>query len=116
MTAHSSLKSYTTGFILSIILTLIPYLIVVEKLLAGALLIVTIILFAVVQLLVQAIFFLHLGQESKPRWNLMIFLFMLIIVGILVLGTLWIMYNLDYNMMSPMETNKFIEEEERISR
>ena len=57
---------------------------------------------AVMQLLIQLIFFLHLNSESKPRWNLTVFLFIILIVGILVIGTLWIMYNLDYNMMDHM--------------
>jgi cytochrome o ubiquinol oxidase operon protein cyoD len=52
---------------------------------------------AVVQLIVQMVFFLHLGSGS--RWKLVTFYFTLLVVVIVVIGTIWIMNNLDYNMM-----------------
>ena len=57
-----------------------------------------IIFLAVVQLVVQLVFFLHLGRERQPRWNLLAFAFMAIVLLILVLGSLWIMNNLNYHM------------------
>ena len=50
---------------------------------------------AVAQLMVQLVFFLHLGTESKPRWNLTVVLFALMVVVILVFGSLWIMKNIN---------------------
>ena len=50
------------------------------------------------QFFTQLLFFLHLGRETKPRWKLLVFLFMTMIVAILVFGSLWIMYNLNYHM------------------
>jgi cytochrome o ubiquinol oxidase operon protein cyoD len=96
---HGSLSSYILGFILSIIMTIIPYYVVVNHSFSNVIIYVVISIFAILQLLIQLVFFLHLGSESKPRWNLTVFLFILLIVGILVVGSLWIMYNLDYNMM-----------------
>ena len=96
---HGSLSSYVLGFIFSIVMTLIPYYVVVNHSFNNEIIYIIISLFAVLQLLIQLIFFLHLGSESKPRWNLTVFLFILLIVGILVVGSLWIMYNLDHNMM-----------------
>ena len=97
---HGSYKSYIIGFILSIILTVIPYKIVVDGLLDSDLqTIIAITIFALGQFLVQVIFFLHLGDEAKPRWNLLAFIFTIIVIAILVAGSLWIMYNLNYNMM-----------------
>ncbi len=58
-------------------------------------LIVLIIGLAVAQLFVQLIYFLHLGQEKKPRWNVITFAFAAFIVLVLVGGTVWIMYHLD---------------------
>lgn len=67
---------------------------------------------AVIQLFVQIIFFLHLGKESKPRLNLMAFLFMILVVVIVVFGSLWIMQNLDYNMQhDPNIDEKIIKDE-----
>ncbi len=99
---HGTLKSYIIGFILSILLTIIPYLIVVKHLLVGDVLVITIVLLGIVQLLVQLIFFLHLSAQSKHKWNLLTFVFTFLIVAILVSGSLWIMWNLDYNMMDHM--------------
>jgi cytochrome o ubiquinol oxidase subunit IV len=65
--------------------------------------------FAVIQLFIQLILFLHLGEEKKPRWNLFSFLFMSLVVIIVVVGSLWIMANLNYRMMSPDTLEKQID-------
>ena len=67
--AQGSYASYTVGFILSLVLTVIPYLLVTRFLLEGAALIGALVAFAVAQLVVQLVFFLHLGRESRPRWT-----------------------------------------------
>lgn len=67
---------------------------------------------AVTQLAVQMVFFLHLGQESRPRWNFTVFLFMLLTLVIIVFGSLWIMDNLNYHMMSPEETKAYMKDHE----
>ena len=105
---RQAMRSYVTGFVLSIILTLIPYFIVVNKMFGTQSLVTGVVLFAVAQLLVQVIFFLHLHKKSKPHWNLIVFIFTFLIVAILVVGSLWVMYNLNYNMTdaSPVNTNE----------
>lgn len=97
--AHGTYRSYIIGFVLSIVLTLAAYFLVTEHVLAGWTLIFAIIGLSIVQVLVQLLFFLHLGQEPKPYWNLISFLFMALVVGIIVAGSLWIMYNLDQRVM-----------------
>lgn len=111
--APGSLTTYAAGFVLSIMLTLAAYFAVENELVPESFLITFVVGLAVVQLLVQLLFFLHLGRETKPRWNLVIFLFMVLVVGILVAGSLWIMYNLDYNMM-PADMDTYMLEEEGI--
>ncbi len=97
-TGHKTLKAYLIGFSLSVILTIIPFVLVAKKLLEPQLLFVALAVLAVTQLYVQVVFFLRLNASPKGRWNLMSFLFTLVIVLILVVGSLWIMYNLNYNM------------------
>ncbi|MEO8105561.1 MAG: cytochrome o ubiquinol oxidase subunit IV [Candidatus Saccharibacteria bacterium] len=109
---QGSLLSYSSGFVLSIILTLAAYQLVVNHLVAGWALIFTILGLAVVQLLVQLLFFLHLGRESKPRWNLVVFLFMVLVVVIIAGGSLWIMKNLNYRTMSPAQTKTYLRDHE----
>lgn len=105
----SSVASYVIGFVLAVTLTLVAYFIVVNHLLSGMALAMTLMGLAAVQLLVQLVFFLHLGRDRKSRWNVASFYFMLLVLLILVVGSLWIMNNLNYNMMmSPEEMNKFM--------
>jgi cytochrome o ubiquinol oxidase operon protein cyoD len=103
-----ALGSYVTGFVLSIILTLIPYFIVVKHMLGNQSLIWAVVLFAVTQLIAHVIFFLHLSKKSKPLWNMVVFAFTIFVVSFLVIGSMWIMYNLNYNMtnVSPVNTNE----------
>lgn len=97
--SHGNILTYSIGFVLSIGLTLAAYYAVVNEVFDRRGIIAAIVILAVAQLLVQLFFFLHLGKESRPRWNLIVFSFMLLVVGIVVIGSIWIMENLDYNMM-----------------
>ncbi len=98
--AHGSLLSYIFGFSLSIIFTIIPFALVYYHWIDNkSIALGVIMLFALGQLLIQLIFFLHFNTESKPRWNLMAFLFTLFVVIIVIGGSLWIMDNLNTNMM-----------------
>lgn len=92
-------SSYVVGFILSIATTLAAYLAVVNEIWPTGQLIAVIVTLAVVQLIVQLLFFLHLSHEKGTRWKLATFAFAVLVVGILVVGSLWIMHNLNYNMM-----------------
>jgi cytochrome o ubiquinol oxidase operon protein cyoD len=108
--AHGSLRSYVIGFILSLIFTLAAFVAVTHH--AGAMWVVAaIIVLAFLQLLTQLIFFLHLARESKPYFNLYILIFFLVGVGIVVGGSLWIMYHLNYSMTSQQMENYLIKDE-----
>ena len=98
-----TIQSYTLGLILSIALTLAAYFLVVNNLLAGGVLVFTIISLAIIQLCVQLLLFLHLGQESGPRWKLAAWLSTVSIILIVVIGSLWIMNNLSYHMPTEEE-------------
>ena len=105
---RSAMRSYTTGFILSILLTIIPYFIVVKHMFGSASLIYAAVVFGVAQLFVQVVFFLHLHKKIGPRWNMVVFMFTVLIVSVLVGGSLWIMANLNHNTMrsSPATLNE----------
>ncbi len=108
---EGSLIAYTIGFILSIGLTLIAYFIVVHHVLSGWGLLSVILELAVAQLIVQLVFFLHLGNR-KSHWNIMAFVFMLIVLLIIVIGSIWIMKNLNYNMATPIQTDNAVQKGE----
>jgi cytochrome o ubiquinol oxidase operon protein cyoD len=93
------LKSYLTGFVLALSLTLIPFGLVLSDVLPRTLILSVIFLAALVQILVHLHYFLHLDISSDERWNLLSILFTGIIVVIMVGGTIWILYNLSDSMM-----------------
>lgn len=99
-TGQKTLPAYIIGFVLCIIITLIAFYCVQNKLLSDAGLYILLSVLAVTQLIVQSICFLGLKTDKEGRLNLMPFIFTLLIIAILVSGTLWIMYNLNYNMMT----------------
>lgn len=94
MHPHGNVNSYVIGFILSIILTLAAYILVEREILYGWPLNLAIIILGIGQTWVQLRLFLHLGEESWPKWNLLAFLFMALVVLIIVGGSLWIMSHL----------------------
>ena len=97
------LASYVYGFGLSIFFTLLAYLLVTHHAASRDTLVGLVIAFAFCQFIVQLLCFLHLGQETRPRWKLAVFFFMIGVVLILVFGSLWIINNLNYRMTIPKE-------------
>ena len=97
--SHGSVKTYLIGFILSVILTVIPFWMVMNGTASQGVILATVVGMAVVQILVHLVCFLHMNTSSDERWNLIAFLFTMLIIGIVVIGSLWIMYNLNINMM-----------------
>ena len=100
---NKSFKPLISGFLLSLILTLAAYFIVSGDYFSGANLLFIILGLSSLQAVVQFVFFFHLGLESKPRWNLIHFLFMVLVIIVVIGGSLWIMYNLNYQMMPNMK-------------
>jgi len=98
---NTSLKPLFWGFAVSIVLTLLAYSITTGQLFGYLAL--SISGLCIMQALVQLVLFLHLGAETRPRWNLMVFLFMVLIIVVVIGGSLWIMYNLNYNVMPDMQ-------------
>jgi cytochrome o ubiquinol oxidase operon protein cyoD len=97
--SRGSFKSYAAGFIVSIILTAIAFALVMSGKLSRSAALFGIVSAAVVQILVQLHYFLHLDTSSAARWNVLALLFTVLIMILFVGGTIWIMYNLNYRMM-----------------
>ena len=97
--SHGTRTSYTIGFLLSIVLTAIPFALVMTSAMSQTALIATVVGFAVVQIIVHLVFFLHLNGKSEQRWNAVAFAYTIILLAIVVGGSIWIMYHLNANMM-----------------
>ncbi len=98
---YGTIKSYLGGFLLSLLLTLGAYYAATLKFFSPLGIDITVGLFAIFQSVIQLLLFFNLTREPKPRWNLIVFLFMLMVVVIIILGSIWIMNNLNYNLMMP---------------
>ncbi|ASK33026.1 cytochrome o ubiquinol oxidase subunit IV (plasmid) [Alcanivorax sp. N3-2A] len=102
-TPHSSFKGYMTGFVLSVILTAIPFWLVMADVFKTAEVTAVVILgFAVVQIFVHMVYFLHMNFRSQGGWNMLALIFTLVLVFITLAGSLWVMYHLNHNMMPGM--------------
>ncbi|MCP3712139.1 cytochrome o ubiquinol oxidase subunit IV [Paraburkholderia sp. CNPSo 3274] len=97
--AHGSAKSYNTGFILSIVLTVIPFALVMHPMLPRATTLLVVVIFAVLQLVVHLVYFLHMSRSSEGGWNLISFVFTLVILFIVVALSVWIIWSMHFNMM-----------------
>jgi cytochrome o ubiquinol oxidase subunit IV len=96
----SSLRSYILGFALSAILTAISFRLVmggipVSNQVTGLLVMVL----AAIQIVVHMVCFLHMDFRSDDGWTMMALIFTAILVAITLIGSIWVMYHLNVNMM-----------------
>lgn len=96
---HASLRDYAIGFVLSVILTAIPFWLVIARPLDVGPTVALVMTFAVVQIIVHMIYFLHMTPKAEGGWSLTSLVFTIIVVIIMLSGSLWVMYHLNTNMM-----------------
>jgi cytochrome o ubiquinol oxidase operon protein cyoD len=100
---HGSLKSYAIGFVLSVILTAIPFWLVMGKVFDKSSSTAFVILgFAAVQIVVHMIYFLHMNTKVEGGWSMLALVFTVMVVGIMLSGSIWVMYHMNTNMMPGM--------------
>ncbi len=99
-TGKKNIKAYVVGLVLCVVLTLIPFYAVTDKTWSRSAVLWTLLVAALLQLWVQIACFLRLNAKTdQGKINIMSFVFALVVVGVLVGGSMWIMFNLNYNMM-----------------
>ena len=103
--ALGSRRAYVIGFVLSVVLTAIPFWMVMTGAADARTTAVTIVALAVVQILVHTVAFLHVNTRAEGGWTLMAYVFTAVLVLIVIAGSLWIMYHLNANMMAAMPTD-----------
>ena len=98
--AHGSVKSYLIGFVLSVVLTVIPFWLVMTAQLETVPTVLTIVILAVVQIAVHLKYFLHLTFTTpEGRLNTLTFLFSALIIVLVVGLSIWIIYASNAMMM-----------------
>jgi cytochrome o ubiquinol oxidase operon protein cyoD len=96
---HATLRDYLIGFALSVVLTAIPFWLVMTMPLPVGATAAIIMGFAVAQIVVHMVFFLHMTPKAEGGWSLTSLVFTIIVLGIALAGSLWVMHHLNTNMM-----------------
>ena len=98
--AHGTFSTYVLGFVLSVVLTAIPFWLVMSGTLPSKQITALVIMaFAVAQIVVHMIYFLHMNTTSENGWSMMALIFTIVMVVIALSGSLWVMNHLNSNMM-----------------
>ncbi|ALM86581.1 cytochrome o ubiquinol oxidase subunit IV [Bordetella sp. N] len=101
--AHSTFSGYMTGFVLAVILTVIPFWLVMGKVFESSSTTAMIILgLGAIQIIVHMVYFLHMNAKSEGGWNMLALIFTIVLVVITLAGSLWVMYHMNVNMMPHM--------------
>ncbi|HEU5435864.1 MAG TPA: cytochrome o ubiquinol oxidase subunit IV, partial [Telluria sp.] len=94
---HSTLRGYATGFVLAVILTAIPFWLVMGKVFSNSGTAGFVLLgLAAVQVVVHMIYFLHMDGKAEGGWSMLAMLFTIMVVVIMMAGSLWVMYHMNH--------------------
>jgi len=97
--AHGSLRGYVTGFLLAAILTAIPFWIVMGDVFRSPVTAAVVVMaFAIAQILVHMVYFLHMSPKSEGGWTMLAMIFTVVLVVITLAGSFWVMFHLHANM------------------
>jgi cytochrome o ubiquinol oxidase operon protein cyoD len=97
---HATYRGYLIGFVLSVLLTVVPFWLVMGKVLPSPGLTAALLLgFAAVQVVVHMVYFLHINTKVEEGWSMLALIFTTVLVVIMMAGSVWVMMHLDANMM-----------------
>lgn len=96
---HGTFGGYMTGFILSVILTAIPFALVMTGVLDKNVTLVLILAMALVQIVVHMVYFLHMNMKVEDGWSMLALIFTSVFVVITLAGSMWVLYHMNANMM-----------------
>ena len=103
---HATYRGYATGFVLSVLLTAIPFWLVMGKVLpTPGLTAAVILLMAAVQVVVHMVYFLHMNAKVERGWSMLALIFTVVLVVIMMAGSIWVMHHLNANMMPVHEAD-----------
>ena len=89
---HGTFKGYMTGFVLSVILTAVPFWLVMDHVIADSRILALVVMaFAVVQIVVHMVYFLHMNTRSEGGWTMLALIFTIVLVVITLSGSIWVM-------------------------
>jgi len=101
--ASRGLRSYLIGFVLAVGLTAASFWAIRTHAIYGPGVSVALVTLAIAQMGIHLVFFLHITTGPDNTNNVLALVFGVLIVFLVVFGSLWIMTNLNHNMI-PMKT------------
>lgn len=97
---HVAKGDYVKGFILAVILTVIPFWLVMGNVIESRTTAVLVLgVFAMVQIVVHMVYFLHMNGKIQGGWTMLSTIFTVVFLAITIAGTLWVMFHMNANMM-----------------
>ncbi|MBS0292502.1 MAG: cytochrome o ubiquinol oxidase subunit IV [Proteobacteria bacterium] len=97
---HVSKGDYLKGFVLALILTAIPFGLVMSGAISDRPTAVLVLgLFAAVQVVVHMVYFLHMNGKIQGGWTMLSTIFTIIFLAVTIVGTLWVMFHMNAAMM-----------------
>ena len=99
----SGVLIYTIGLVLAVVLTAMSFWVANTSLLWAPGVTLGLVVLAIAQMGVHLVFFLHITTGPDNTNNVLALAFGILIVFLVVVGSLWIMTNLNDNMMPPPE-------------
>ncbi len=96
---HGTMRGYLIGFALSVVLTAIPFTLVMTGQLNPTMTAVVVLGMALVQIVVHMVFFLHMTTRAEGGWSFLALMFTLVVVVVTLAGSIWVMYHMNANMM-----------------
>ena len=98
-TVAAELRTYLMGLGFSILLTAASFLCVGTDLIYGPGIVMAVVVFGLAQVGIHLVFFLHMTSSPDNTNNVLALAFGFLIAGLIVFGSIWIMYNMNHNMM-----------------
>jgi cytochrome o ubiquinol oxidase subunit IV len=100
--SRGSWHGYVVGYVVAWLLTGAAFALAASHILNSYSAIAAVTVLAIAQMLVHLIFFLHINTAPRHATNILAFAMTFVIIGIIVIGSIWIMSHLNANMM-PMD-------------
>ncbi|WP_313074626.1 cytochrome o ubiquinol oxidase subunit IV [Melaminivora sp.] len=97
---HVTRGDYLKGFALAVLLTVIPFWLVMGRVIEDRSTAVVVLgVLAAVQIVVHMVYFLHMNGKIQGGWTLLSTLFAIVFVAVTLAGTLWVMFHMNAHMM-----------------
>jgi cytochrome o ubiquinol oxidase operon protein cyoD len=96
------IRNYLIGLALAALLTVGSFWALHTHLIYGPGIMMAIVVLAVAQMGIHLVYFLHLTTAPDNMNNALALAFGVLIVGLIVFGSVWVMYHLNHNMMPPL--------------